>query len=200
MSVPADKLAELDAITEESYAPAEGFAIDTLDLAVWADEKVHDAEVKIAEIETLANERIQVLQSKIDKLNDWKTDAQDPYVRTIEFFKPRLLAYLAAEIDKQIKAKAKKISKSIKLPYRNLVSRSQQPSVERNEDLLLKWAEENAPEFVERKSSVKWGALKETLKQVNIDGELVYVDANGVKVEGVTLIDKGEVYDWKLKE
>ena len=196
MAMPIEKLDEM--LQEESTINEESFRITDLKLAIWADEKAHDAEVKLQEIDTLADERIAVLQAKIDKLNEWREEAKRPYLSSIEFFKQHLLAYLAQTIREQIESGAKKIAKSVKLPFRTLQAKSQQPEIIKDDALLTAWADANTQGFVEYKPTLKWGELKKTLTMQNVNGQLVYVDENGEIVPHITLIERPDVLDWKV--
>ena len=49
-----------------------GWKIDSLELAVWADEKIHEKEMKIAEVEKVADGNIADSKQKLRNLNNGK--------------------------------------------------------------------------------------------------------------------------------
>ncbi|MEJ1715024.1 hypothetical protein SMA37_25780, partial [Escherichia coli] len=61
-----------------------------MNLAVWADNLIHDKEEKIAEIENITNVNIEALQAKIEKLKQWQEDSTKKFHNDISFFKEHL--------------------------------------------------------------------------------------------------------------
>ncbi|WP_339304393.1 host-nuclease inhibitor Gam family protein [Paenibacillus sp. FSL L8-0435] len=214
-----DELNEILDENEESlihYDPT--WKIDSLELAVWADEKIHEKEVKIAEVEKVANSNIEALKVKIEKLEAWKTEATNKDKNEITFFKEHLHLYHRKMIEKEtmeneeLKAKGKKekkISKTIKLPHRDLTCKAQQPAIlingkepskAKEDSELLAFVKENSPEFIKTKEEVEWGEYKKKLKTTVVDGKLTYVDETGSKLDFITLQELGDKYDWKQKK
>lgn len=200
MAIPIEKLDELIEEKEEDVVGSESFRIENLKMAIWADEKTKDAEIKLVEIDNLADERIAVLQAKIDKLNEWREEAKKPYMRKIDFFKMHLLMFLNKSIQEQMKSGDKKITKTIELPFRTLRSRAQQPEIIKDDEQLAMWAKDNAEEYVEKIYALNWAEYKKTLRIEEIDGKTVYVDQSGQIVPHITLIPKPDSMDWKVKE
>ncbi|MBX4152379.1 host-nuclease inhibitor Gam family protein [Paenibacillus lautus] len=194
-----------------------GWKIDSLELAVWADEKIHEKEVKIAEVEKVADGNIEALEAKIEKLKQWKEESTKKDKTDITFFKEHLHLWHMKKIEEEkvenveLLAKGKKekkLSKTIKLPYRDLTCKAQQPvilingkepSKAKSDDEFVKFVKESNPEFIETKEEVKWGEYKATLQTKPHDGKLVYVDQNGEPIDFIMLKEQGEKYDWKLK-
>lgn len=194
-----------------------GWKIDSLELAVWADEKIHEKEVKIAEVEKVADDNIAALEAKIEKLKQWKEESTKKDKADITFFKEHLHIWHMKKIEEE-KAestelvakgkKEKKLSKTIKLPYRDLTCKAQQPIILINgkepskakaDDEFVKFVKESTPEFIETKEEVKWGEYKVTLQTKTHDGKLVYVNQDGEPIDFISLKEQGDKYDWKLK-
>ena len=115
-----------------------GWKIDSLELAVWADEKIHEKEVKIAEVEKVADGNIATLEAKIEKLKQWKEESTKKDKTDITFFKEHLHLWHMKKIEEERAEnvellakgkKEKKLSKTIKLPYRDLTCKAQQPVI-----------------------------------------------------------------------
>lgn len=191
MAIPVDRL---DDMLHETVEVQEGWQVTDLNAAVWADERIHDAQVKVDEIEKLATDRIADLQRKIDIVNEWKEEAKKPYLNTISFFAAKIMVYLQYTIAEQVAAGKKKIVKSLKLPFNKPAMKAKPPEVKRDDAQLIAWLEKNHPEYIERKPTVKWGDLKKTLTQTEVDGVLAYVDANGQVVPHVTLMERPDEF------
>lgn len=192
MAIPVERLDDM--LSEKTEVVAEGWSVTDLESAMWADERIHEAQVKVDEIDKLADERIEVLKKKIETIESWRDEAKKPYLETISFFASKLMLHLKQMIDEQIAAGKKKVVKTLKLPYNKLAFRAKQPDIKRDDTNLLEWVEKNHPEFVERKVTVKWSELKKTLKQTERDGKLVYVDSNGEVVPHVELTEKPDEF------
>ncbi|MGM1044791.1 MAG: hypothetical protein ACQEXX_01455 [Bacillota bacterium] len=191
--------------------------ITSLELAVWADEKLHELEVKISEVEKVADSNIDALKAKIEKLELWKEEATKKEKDNTTFFKEHLHLYHQRVMEEQMldneklianDKKPKKITKTIKLPYRDLTCKSQSPSIlingkepakAKDDEVFLKYVKENNPEFIKTVEEVKWGDFKDTLKTTVLNGKLVYVDDAGSPINFITLAERRDKYDWRLK-
>ncbi|BAU27605.1 Gam-like protein [Aneurinibacillus soli] len=191
MAVPVERL---DDMLAEAMEVQEGWQVTDLKGAMWADERINEAQLKVDEIDVLAEERIESLQRKIDIVNQWKEEAKKPYLDTISFFAGKLMLYLQQTIQEQIEAGKKKITKSLKLPFSKPSFKKKQPEVKRDDEQLLTWLEANHPEFIERKPTVKWGDFKKVLTQTEVDGKLVYVDECGQVVPHVELNERPDEF------
>jgi hypothetical protein len=182
----------------------DSFAIRDLGTAAWADNIVRENELKVAEIEAVYNQRLEAMKSKLDV---WKDSASKKHLNNIEFFKVHLHAYHLRVIDEE-KANGvpdKKLSKTIKLPTRNLTMTKQQPEIlingkesskAKSDPVFVKFVKENNPEFI--KEEVSWGDYKKTLKQKEIDGKLTYFDDAGQPIDFIELVERGVKFDWKI--
>jgi hypothetical protein len=219
MAMPNEYQSQLDNILEDDNQDEitliqhdEKWAIHDLKSACWADSIIHDKELSIAEKNKIADDSIAQLEAKIEKLKQWKVDATKKEVSDIEFFKSHLHVWHMKQIEEeerlneQLKAqgkKEKKLSLTIKLPYRDLTCRKQQPDIlvngvdikdAKSDPAFVDFVRENSPKFI--KEEVAWGDYKKTLKMAN--GR--YVDENGQPIEFINLVEKGNKFDWKVKE
>ncbi|GFN32463.1 host-nuclease inhibitor Gam family protein [Paenibacillus xylaniclasticus] len=172
--------------------------------AVWADSVVHEREQKIEEIEYIYNERVEAF---IKKMDEWREQASKKYLNDIEFFKVHLHAYHMRVLDEERAQNAKKLSKTIKLPFRTLTFTKQQPEIlingkevskAKDDPNFVAFVKANNPEFL--KEEVNWGDYKKTLKAQKIDGKLIYIDEKGQPLEFIQLIERSEKLDWKLNK
>lgn len=169
------------------------FKIDSLELAVWADKIIKEAEDKVENINQIADDHIQKLKDKIEKLEQWKIEATKKDNSTIEFFKNHLHAYHIRVLEHETSKGVKKLSKTIKLPNRDLTCKAQQPEFIKD-DTLTDWVATNHPNFIETKQTLKWGEFKKTL---TIHDKTV-IDENG-EVVPITVVERPDKFDWKLK-
>ncbi|OMD66906.1 host-nuclease inhibitor Gam family protein [Paenibacillus odorifer] len=196
----------------------ETWRINSMDLAVWADSLIHDKEERIAEIENVANNNIQALEAKVEKLKQWKEDSTKKDQSDIAFFKEHLHLWHMNTIRNEkhentelvaIDKEPKKLSLTVKLPYRNLTCRAQQPVITLNgkeigkakdDAAFVQFVKENSPEFIQTTEEVKWGEYKKTLKMIEHNGKMIYVDGvTGDPLEFIDLKKQDEKYDWKIK-
>lgn len=195
-----------------------GWKIDSLELAVWADEKIHEQEIKISEVEKVADSNIAALEAKIDKLKQWKEESTKKDKADITFFKEHLHSWHMKKIEEEKSEnvellakgkKEKKLSKTIKLPYRDLTCKAQQPvilingkepSKAKEDKEFIDFVKRDNPEFIETKELVKWAEYKDSLQTKKVDGKLVYVNDCGEPLDIITLKEQGEKYDWKIKK
>lgn len=180
----------------------DSFAIRDLGTATWADSIVYQNELKVGEIEAVYNQRLEAMKSKLDV---WKDSASKKHLNNIEFFKVHLHAFHMRVLDEEKAKGVKKLSKTIKLPTRNLTMTKQQPEIlingkeaskAKDDVIFVNFVKENNPEFI--KEEVKWGDYKKTLKQKDIDGKLTYIDDAGQPIDFIELIERGDKLDWKL--
>ena len=83
--------------------------------------------------------------------------------------------------------------KTIKLPWATLKSRQQPQDYDKAEDVLLSWAQANAPEFVKVPApTVVWGDLK---KAVVVAGSKVLLKETGEVVEGLVPKERAVKFD-----
>mgnify|MGYP001408408044 CR=1 FL=1 len=150
---------EEDVSVELGEFYSDGWTIDNKEMAMKVDYVIHKMEEKIAEDEAIAESQKAPLQAKIDKLEEGKTKIDEwlerstkSYKNTIESLKNHLILFhmrtIEAEKEENKKREAEgkkplKISKSIKLTYRDLTSKVKQPSIIKDDNELLNWVESN---------------------------------------------------------
>jgi hypothetical protein len=196
----------------------QSWRINDLETAVWADEKIHEKEIKIFEIENVADSNIKALEEKIEKLKIWKEESTKNSKSEITFFKEHLHLWHEKKIGKEkaenedLKLKGKKekkLSLTIKLPYRNLTCRTQQPVITVNgkeiakakdDEVFVKYVKESNPSMIKTIEEVKWAEFKDTLKTSTVDGKLTYVDEDGSPIDFINLQVRGDKYDWKVNK
>jgi hypothetical protein len=109
-------------------------------------------------------------------------------------------------VEEEKRNNAKKLSKTIKLQYRDLTYRKQNPQIlingkepekAKGDPMLVSFVKENRPDLI--KEEVAWKEFKDTLKQVEIDGKLMYVDENGEPITFIELVPREDKFDWKVK-
>jgi hypothetical protein len=182
------------------------FVVDSLEKAVWVDEKAKQHEEEIKKIDAIASEKIAQYQAKIDRIKQWQEDQKLAHLNSLEWAKAKLSNYLFWTITEQVQKGVKKVSKSIKLPFRNISFSKQPPElkdtvnnakVDKDNAVLLQWVRENYPELVETKESVKWGDFKKIL---NITDEAVIVKESGEMLDFIQVQTKEDKFDWKVTE
>lgn len=151
------------------------FTIDDDGKADWAIRKIAQAQQRMAE-------REQFVQVEVDRLKDWKQKANDADQRSIAYMTDLLQSYF----DQLRNSGALGKKKSYKLPHGALKVRTKNVQYAKNDDVLMTWAEENRPEIIERKPSIKWGVLKADLE---IREQAIVDKDTGKVLDGVQLVD-----------
>jgi hypothetical protein len=220
MGMPNEYQNQLDDILEDDNQDEitliqrdEKWTISDLGSAVWADDIIHQKELSIAEKNKIADDSITQLEAKIEKLKQWKVDATKEEVSIIDFFKTHLQLWHMKiireeeETNTELRLKnkrEKKMSLTIKLPYRDLRCRKQQPEIlvngvdiseAKNDPVFVDFVRKNNPEFI--KEEVKWAEYKKTLK---VAYGVCYVDESGQQLDFISLVEKDNKFDWKVKE
>lgn len=183
-----DVVDELD-INDIMSGNESGFTVDTDQKAEWVVKKIrqeHDTMQRI----------IDTCRSEIERYTSVIEDERERFERNSGNLIEMLNAYFSI-VDKR----STKTQESYRLPSAQLIRKHKTPKVERNDDALIDWMKDNAPDYVMiRKSlSADWGEFK---KQLTISGD-EFVTSDGQIVEGVKLIPQPDefriVYDDKTK-
>ena len=83
--------------------------------------------------------------------------------------------------------------KTIKLPWATLKSKKQSQDYDRDDVVLLKWAQENAPDFVKvAEPTLAWGELK---KAVVVAGNKVLLQETGEVIDGLVPKERTVKFD-----
>lgn len=153
-----------DFLDSAQESTSNDFVVDNLDKAEWAVRKIASYEAAKREARDLADKRF-------GQIEEWLDSEIATSDKQIEYLSELVRPFAEARLNG-----AKK--RSLKLPCGTIGFRKAQPKFDFDNDKLLPWAKENAPEQVETKESVKWGELKKTLafeqgKAITKDGEIV---------------------------
>jgi hypothetical protein len=155
-----------------------GFIIDNDNAAEWAIKKISETRAELARYEMVCQNAISVYQMKM-------ADARDKAHRETNGLEGMLRSYF-----EQVPHKATKTQETYKLPSGTLKLKRGGIEYVRDEEALLPWVKENAPDMVKVKESVDWAGLKAT---VSVSGSSV-VDESGEKIPGVTVVEKPDTF------
>lgn len=156
------QLLELEAPQEEV---SEQWRIKSIGEADWAMDKIRAARLEIAQTKEYYEHKKLLIDAHV------KSQTEN-LEKEIAFFEWKLKEYAAEYI------KGKK-SKTMKLAGGTCSFTKARPAFAMNEDTLLAFVKENAPEYVVVKESINWNEYKKTLdyaadgKMVTEDGEVV---------------------------
>lgn len=170
-------------VNVEDEQVKERFRITDLGQATWALRKIRHEQKQINEVKRVAQEEIQ-------RIEDWAEDAVKSHERQIEFFKSLLTEYHFNILKRDERRK------TIKLPGGRLTARRLPAKYAYDDDKLLGWLEEHAPELVRVKKEPDKSELRKRGQVV--DGMLVL--DTGEAVEGVVIHEQGMKFDVKLEE
>lgn len=150
------------------------FHIVNLDGANWALRKLHAIRAKQEEINALADDEVQRIESW--RKSELKRHAED------EAYFLMLLEEYHTEV---LKADPK--AKTISTPYGKLKSVQRKPSPKKvnEEQLLMHLKSSGFAEFIKVKEIADWAAFKATLQIVDTGNRYTVVDEAGQEVAGV---------------
>ena len=149
----------------------ERFTIDSDQKAEWAIDKIREAKAD-------CDRWVDFYREQIDKV---KAECDDN-IANLEFMLHGYFASRSAEGH----TKSTKTQETYNLPGGTLVMKKQQPEFSIDEERLVPWLEQNAPNFVKVKKSAKWMELKNTVVVMGND----VVDENGEIVPGVSVTQR----------
>lgn len=161
----------------------ERFVIDSIDKAVWAVGKIKERRAELAEVDAFVERQIMQIKA-------WREKKAESINNDIVFFEALLKPYAAAQLEG-------KKSKTLKLPNGSCSFKKGTTTYVKNEEVLLPFVKENAPQFVKTKESVDWAELKKFFH--NADGGKMVTD-DGEIVPGVTWEQKEESFAVKTEE
>lgn len=175
-----------EALYYRNYYDDEIFKVTNDQEAEWIIEKANEDLIEINRFRKSLEEKLEVIRQKINKLYEEEN-------RVKEWRDSYLLEYFET-IDEKFKKKTKTMEK-YRLPSGEIIKKYQSPEYKRDEDKLLSWIENNKlNNFVEVKKSAKWSELKKATKIV---GEQVVFNDTGEVVDGVELINRPPVIEFK---
>lgn len=156
----------------------EEFKIDSDILADWALDKIKEVESEFKRFESVAKEKISLLQIKLDKEKEQMENNRS-------FFESKLREYFE-EVDK----KETKTQLSYKLPSGNLKMKKGKMDFDVDRKKLLEYAKENKlEELVKVSESFAWADFK---KELAIQGNIIVKKETGevVEIEGLSITEK----------
>ena len=138
------------------------------------------ADALIREIRKLEDNEARIchrIAEEITKLQSRREEIERKAQARIDWRKGMLMQYMAT-----VPARRTKTQVVYELAYGTLRLREMPPKFERDEPVLLQWAENYLPDAVKVKKSADWAAMK---KHCEVRENRVYMD--GLEVEGVTV-------------
>ena len=128
----------------------ENFKIDSLEGATWAFRKLRAIESKIAEIDTIA-------EQEINRINTWMEKELEQYSKDKEYFN-----YLLQEYYREEKAKDKKFKLST--PYGKVTARKSKKWIYEDEESLLEYLKQSEPSCIRVKEEINKTEVKKIFK------------------------------------
>lgn len=128
----------------------ENFKIDSLEGATWAFRKLRAIENKIAEIDVIA-------EQEINRINTWMEKEIEQYSKDKEYFN-----YLLQEYYKEEKAKDKKFKLST--PYGKVAARKSKKWIYEDEESLLEYLKQSEPSCIRVKEEINKTEVKKIFK------------------------------------
>lgn len=142
----------------------------------------HKAELATGMIDV----EIAELQKEIQVLEARKDEILTPLDEEMLLLKNNLTAFHQRELEAGG-------DKTIKLPWATLKSKAQPQDFDRDDAVLLEWAQTNSPEFVKvAEPTVAWGDLK---KAVVVAGNKVLLKETGEVIDGLTPKERTVKFD-----
>lgn len=168
-------------LEEEMRVCETEFSIDSDEVAEWALKKVLAAKREKERLTALIDVERASLDRKQEEI-DKRYENETSY-----------LLFKLSEYFKTVEHKDSKTQESYQLLSGKLVYKKPQQKLEQQED-LLEWCKENAPEYVRTEQKVEWGQIKKCMKVV---GEQVIYDCTGEIVQGVAVTETAGTFDVK---
>lgn len=161
-------------------APEQGFVIDNECKADWAIERIKEERQRLELFKQAARSRIEELEQKI-LLQKEKCDQR------IAILLEALNTYLDTAPAKKTKTQC-----SLELPSGKLVRKLAKTDYQKDEEKLLMYLGENAPEYVKMEPKAMWGEFKKCL--MIVDGQVMRADTGEV-LDCVSAIEKPSSFD-----
>lgn len=156
----------------------EEFVVDTDQKAEWCLHKIREAQDETERWKRFYAERAKAVE--------------DSNMFRIARLKQKLIQYM-----QHVPKKDTKTTQKYSLMSGDLVIKKEHTRIDHDDDVLLAWLVDNAPEYIRVKESVDWRALKDQL--VEKDGDYFFVET-GEKVPGVTDTLVPAEFDVRLKD
>lgn len=132
--------------------------------------------------------RIQAGQRDVKTMGDWYKESLTKIKDQQKELEDYEMARLRQYFDSVPHKKASK-QESYPLPSGKLVLKEQEPEWERDEDELLKWAEENGlNQYIKIKKSIDWDGLK---KHLTVLDDMAVLEGTTKVAPSVKVVDRG---------
>lgn len=164
---------------EPAYNNETSFVIDNDKKADWAIEKIKDERAEFDRLRKIALDRIADLNQRVKELQE-RTDRRTG----------NLEALLVEYFQTVTPTKVTKTQAQYELLSGKLVMKKQQPEYERDEKIMLKWAEIAVPEYIKTERKINWADLK---KCTDVSGEDVLYE--GEVIPGVIAKPRPDVFE-----
>jgi phage host-nuclease inhibitor protein Gam len=156
------------------------------------DNQAEDLITQIEESKSGMERLITVCDYEIDKYQSRKTLYQLSHEENIKNAMTMLGEYCRNKANHQTKTLI-----SYKLPSGKLQWTKKNPKVVRDDDVLLAWMKTNSVQLVKMEIKPDWETLKKVLKERSDHYEYATPDGELIPVDGVTLVEQGEVFEVK---
>ena len=182
----------------EDFAELEKEFLEDTEKQVASDNCIHDdayADWTIAKIKNLQAElerKKMFVENKKAILAEWYEKQAKAINNEIAFYMSRLQQYFDS-LDTKLLTKGK-TQVSYNLPSGKLVKKLEKPELKRDDEALLTWIEQNAPDYIKVKKDVNWAEFK---KKLSINGNKVVLTDTGEVVEGITIETKPAEFEVK---
>lgn len=140
--------------------------------AEWAIQKIADARKKLENWKSHYARQLEIMEAECRDTEERLTAKLETYFNTV----PHRVAAT---------------QESYNLPSAKLIRKQKQPEFRRDDDALLPWIANTAPDCAEASWKIRWGELKKRLTVV--DGQAVDAETGEV-VPGVTVEERGETF------
>lgn len=148
----------------------------TIEEAEDVAKKLYKLEQKRRQTIGLFEDAMERVKAELYDLTEQQKAALEPINGEIDYLKSQLEAFSRQQLEETGE-------KTIRLPHATLTARKQPQGFNKDEDALLKWAEENAVDLVKLSRSVSWSELK---KELLVDDGKAIFKPTGEILEAVT--------------
>lgn len=148
--------------------------------------QLHRLNRKAALATAMIDAEIAELQKDLQALKERRKEIMEPLENEMNHLKANLVEYHRRELETGG-------DKTIKLPWATLKSKTQSQDYERDDAVLLQWAQANAPEFLKTaEPTLAWGELK---KAVVVAGNKVLLQETGEVIDGLVPKERTVKFD-----
>lgn len=159
----------------------EGFTIDTDRKAEWAAKTIKKEMADTDRLLALADEEIRALHDK-------KAELANRAERRTAYLREQLRGYFGTVEP----SRTTKTQTVYELVNAKLVLKKQGPEYVRDEEAMIAWAEENAPDYIRNTPKIMWGDLK---KATALQGEQVIYAETGEVIPGIKAVPREDVFE-----